>query len=259
MGALKNDSGLDIRMLRIFAAVAGADSLSAAAEALGVTQSAVSQTISQIEATLGMRVLDRTRRPYRLTPAGVTLQRQSRQIVDDVDRLIAQVREADLMNRPAIRIGMIDSFAATTGPAIVKRLTQSASQVLVWSGLAYGHAGAAEPAGGHHRHHGCAGGCGWTGAPRDPERALRAGGADSARGRIRAHGSAAAGAGGAVHPLQPPLAFRRHDRAPYAPRQRDRAAVPGDRYQRCGDGDDRGQPGLGATTPLCLLQGRSAP
>ena len=49
-------------MLRIFAAVAGADSLSAAAEALGVTQSAVSQTISQIEATLGMRVLDRTRR-----------------------------------------------------------------------------------------------------------------------------------------------------------------------------------------------------
>lgn len=140
MGALKNDSGLDIRMLRIFAAVAGADSLSAAAEALGVTQSAVSQTISQIETTLGMRVLDRSRRPYRLTPAGVTLQRQSRQIVDDVDRLIAQVREADLMNRPAIRIGMIDSFAATTGPAIVKRLTQSASQVLVWSGLAYGHA-----------------------------------------------------------------------------------------------------------------------
>ena len=127
-------------MLRIFAAVAGADSLSAAAEALGVTQSAVSQTISQIETTLGMRVLDRSRRPYRLTPAGVTLQRQSRQIVDDVDRLIAQVREADLMNRPAIRIGMIDSFAATTGPAIVKRLTQSASQVLVWSGLAYGHA-----------------------------------------------------------------------------------------------------------------------
>lgn len=140
MGALKNDSSLDIRMLRIFAAVAAADSLSAAAQALNITQSAVSQTISQIESALGMRVLDRSRRPYRLTPAGVTLHRQSRQIVEDVDRLISQVREADLMNRPAIRIGMIDSFAATTGPAIVKRLTQSASQVLVWSGLAYGHA-----------------------------------------------------------------------------------------------------------------------
>ncbi|AEE68794.1 LysR family regulatory protein [Bordetella pertussis] len=140
MGALKNDSSLDVRMLRIFAAVAAADSLSAAAQALNITQSAVSQTVTQIESILGMRVLDRTRRPYRLTPAGVALQRQSRQIVDDIDRLIAQVREADLMNRPAIRIGMIDSFAATTGPAIVKRLTQSASQVLVWSGLAYGHA-----------------------------------------------------------------------------------------------------------------------
>lgn len=140
MGALKNDSNLDIRMLRIFAAVAAADSLSAAAQALNVTQSAVSQTVTQIEHILGMRVLDRSCRPYKLTPAGVALQRHSRQIVDDVDRLIAQVREADLMNRPAIRIGMIDSFAATTGPAIVKRLTQSASQVMVWSGLAYGHA-----------------------------------------------------------------------------------------------------------------------
>lgn len=140
MGALKNDSSLDIRMLRIFAAVAAADSLTAAAKALNITQSAVSQTVSQIEQILGMRVLDRSRRPYKLTPAGVALQRQSRQIVDDVDRLIAQVREADLMNRPAIRIGMIDSFAATTGPAVVKRLTQTASQVLVWSGLAYGHA-----------------------------------------------------------------------------------------------------------------------
>lgn len=138
MGALKNDSSLDVRMLRIFAAAAAADSLSAAAQALGVTQSAVSQTITQIESILGMKVLDRARRPYRLTPAGVALQRQARQIVDDMDRLIAQVREAGLMNRPAIRIGMIDSFAATTGPTIVKRLTQNASQVLVWSGLAYG-------------------------------------------------------------------------------------------------------------------------
>ena len=48
MGAIKNDSSLDIRMLRIFAAVAAADSLSAAAQALNITQSAVSQTISQI-------------------------------------------------------------------------------------------------------------------------------------------------------------------------------------------------------------------
>ena len=45
--------------------------------------------------------------------------------------------------------------------------------------------------------------------------------------------------------------------APYAPRQRDRAAVPGDRYQRCGDGDDRGQPGLGADHAAVPAAGRS--
>ena len=245
-------------MLRIFAAVAGADSLSAAAEALGVTQSAVSQTISQIETTLGMRVLDRSRRPYRLTPAGVTLQRQSRQIVDDVDRLIAQVREADLMNRPAIRIGMIDSFAATTGPAIVKRLTQSASQVLVWSGLAYGHAqallnrqvdiivttDALEDVDGLARR-----------AILNEPFVLVAPTAradEFARMDLRQLAQTAP-----FIRFSRRSSFRRHDRAPYAPRQRDRAAVPGDRYQRRCDGDDRGQPGLGADHAAVPVAGRS--
>lgn len=129
-----------MRVLRIFEAVAATGNVSRAAERLGVTQSAVSQALNQIEQILGTSVFDRSHRPFKLTPAGIALNRRARHLLDEMDRLISDVREADLASRPAIRVGMIDSFAATAGPAIVKRVTASASQLLLWSGLANSHA-----------------------------------------------------------------------------------------------------------------------
>jgi DNA-binding transcriptional LysR family regulator len=137
---VKEAATLDIRALRIFEVVAASGSLSIAAKQLQVTQSAVSQAVTQIEQILGTEVLDRSRRPFKLTAAGIALSRRARQIVDDMDRLIAQVHEADMANRPKIRVGMIDSFAATVGPAIVRKVTVNASQLLLWSGLANSHA-----------------------------------------------------------------------------------------------------------------------
>ena len=139
---MKTASGLDVRALKIFEAVASYGSLSKGALALGITQSAVSQTISQIESILETQVFDRSQRPFKLTPAGIALSRRARQIVEDMERLVVHVRDADLASRPAIRVGMIDSFAATAGPAIVKKVTESASQLLLWSGLANSHAAA---------------------------------------------------------------------------------------------------------------------
>lgn len=137
---MKKKADLDIRSLRIFEAVATTGSLSLAAGQIAITQSAVSQAIAQIELALGTQVLDRARRPLKLTAAGIALSRYARQIVEDMDRLISHVRDADLATRPAIRVGMIDSFAATVGPAIIKQVSGSASQVLLWSGLANSHA-----------------------------------------------------------------------------------------------------------------------
>jgi DNA-binding transcriptional LysR family regulator len=131
---------LDIRSLRVFEAVASGGSLSAAAQSLGVTQSAISQAVMQIEETLGAKVLDRTRRPLKLTAAGIALRRHAHSVIDEMDRLIAIVREADLTNRPEIRVGMIDSYAATVGPSVIKAAIVEGSQVLLWSGLAYSHA-----------------------------------------------------------------------------------------------------------------------
>lgn len=137
---MKIAQSLDIKSLRAFVAVANTGSFSLAAKELGLTQSAVSQAISQIERIIGIKTIDRSKRPLKLTPAGISLGRSAKQIVDDMDRLIAQTREAALLNRAEIRLGMIDSFSATVGPHVLKAMVASTSRILAWSGLAHVHA-----------------------------------------------------------------------------------------------------------------------
>src|SRR5918912_2893357 len=64
---------LDHRRLSAFHAVAEHGSFSAAALALNFTQSVVSHHVAQLEKELGVTLVERGRRPIRLTPAGERL------------------------------------------------------------------------------------------------------------------------------------------------------------------------------------------
>lgn len=134
------EHSIDVRSLRIIKAVADTGNFTHAARQLGLTQSAVSQTVAQVEGVIGIKLLDRSTRPMKLTPAGISLSRSAKQIVADMDKLIAQTREAALLNRAEIRIGMIDSFSATAGPYVLNALVANTNRILAWSGLAYSHA-----------------------------------------------------------------------------------------------------------------------
>lgn len=63
----------DLNALALLALVAETRSFSAAAERLGVTRSAVSQTVSRLEATMGVALVRRTTRSVSLTEAGERL------------------------------------------------------------------------------------------------------------------------------------------------------------------------------------------
>src|ERR1700693_2982885 len=73
---------LTLDQMRVLIAVADAGSFSAAARGLGRVQSAVSQSIQTLEATLGIALFDRSHKTPRLTDVG-------RAIVDDARALIA--------------------------------------------------------------------------------------------------------------------------------------------------------------------------
>src|ERR671935_2434830 len=79
---------LDVKRLRVLREVAQQGSFSAAAEALGYTQSAVSQQIAALERETGSTLLERTARGVRLTDAG-------RALVEHADGILARVAAAE--------------------------------------------------------------------------------------------------------------------------------------------------------------------
>lgn len=81
--------------LALFQAVAQAGSISGAAAAVRVSQPAVSRQIAELEAELGVRLLDRLPRGCRLTPAGEILAGYAgrwRSLEDEAARAIAEHR-----------------------------------------------------------------------------------------------------------------------------------------------------------------------
>lgn len=67
--------------LRVFLEVASRKSFTAAARALGISQPAVSQHISEMERILGVRLFDRTRTEVRLTEEGKRMKGYASQIL----------------------------------------------------------------------------------------------------------------------------------------------------------------------------------
>lgn len=79
---------LDVKRLRILREVASQGSFSAAADALYLSQSAVSQQVGTLEREVGMSLLERTREGPKLTDAG-------RALVGHADAAIARLEEAE--------------------------------------------------------------------------------------------------------------------------------------------------------------------
>src|SRR5215470_17429355 len=85
--------------LRALVAVGRERSFTKAAAKLGVSHSALSQTIRQLEARLGIRLLTRTTRSVSPTEAGERLLRSAAPRLEEIDAELAAIRE--LREKPA--------------------------------------------------------------------------------------------------------------------------------------------------------------
>ena len=74
--------------LKAFTAVVDRASLTKAADALALTQSAVSRRVQQLEQQLGATLLDRSRRPPTATAVGRRVYQQATTLLRDLDRLM---------------------------------------------------------------------------------------------------------------------------------------------------------------------------
>ncbi len=98
---------LTLRNLRIFEAAASAGSFSRAAEALGMTQSAVSQQIRILEEEVRTKLFDTQGRPIQLTDAGRELLQHARLILAQVSIATDSLASMEGEFRGQLHIGVV--------------------------------------------------------------------------------------------------------------------------------------------------------
>lgn len=109
---------LDLVLLRTFVVVADQRSMTAAANALHLTQGAVSQQVRKLEELLGGSLLIRERRGIQLAPLGERLIARARQILALNDQLWTELRGGDPV-QGTVRLGApYDLAGAWIAPAI---------------------------------------------------------------------------------------------------------------------------------------------
>ncbi len=85
---------MQLESLKIFCDVARQRSFSQAARESGITQSAVSQIVSQLEKRMNVQLIDRSTRPLQLTPLGLTSYEGVKTLIEQYDELEANIRNA---------------------------------------------------------------------------------------------------------------------------------------------------------------------
>jgi DNA-binding transcriptional LysR family regulator len=96
--------------MQVFARVAALGSLSAAARALGMSQTMATKHVAALEARLGTKLLHRTTRRLTLTEAGRHYLEAAERILDDVDEADAVVSADTLEVRGTLRVNVPVSF-----------------------------------------------------------------------------------------------------------------------------------------------------
>lgn len=105
-------NNISLRQLRAFEEVARQGAFAPAARALCITQSALSESIRQLEEVLGIRLFDRTTRTVGLTSAGQAFLEDVRQAFDVLDQGVQQLHDLAALRRGRVRIAAAPSVLA---------------------------------------------------------------------------------------------------------------------------------------------------
>jgi DNA-binding transcriptional LysR family regulator len=97
---------MEIKLLKAFLTVAELRHFSRAANALHMSQPALSKQIGALEAGLGGKLFERSRHGTELTPFGEVFLPDARTLVRDADEVLSRAREATSGRRGHLRVGL---------------------------------------------------------------------------------------------------------------------------------------------------------
>lgn len=111
---------MQIESLKVFCDLTETESFTKAAQINGVTQSAVSQTISSLERQFKSLLIERSKKNFRLTAEGEVLYDFSKQILQTYDALHSKLQEIKEIISGNIRVATIYSIGLHVLPPYVK-------------------------------------------------------------------------------------------------------------------------------------------
>ena len=117
--------GVTLRGIEVFEALASCGSVAQAAALTGMSQPAVSQQMSNLEAAIGTELLDHSRRPMQLTPAGESFLRRSNAALTQLRLAQTELTVMDLADLTDLSLGVIDDFDNDLTPRLATMLADS--------------------------------------------------------------------------------------------------------------------------------------
>jgi DNA-binding transcriptional LysR family regulator len=121
----------DLADLRAFVAVADLSSFRAAAEAIHLSQPALSRRIEKLERALGVRLFDRTTRVVMLTAIGRDFVRKARKLLDDLEESLLSVRGVGATRRDEVTIACLPSAVYYFLPRVISRYQETYPKIRI--------------------------------------------------------------------------------------------------------------------------------
>lgn len=109
---MKSDTGskLSFRAIEVFVSVVEEAGVTPAAKRLGASPSAVSLQLSNLEAVLGAKLIERSSQRFSLTPAGELFHPRALRILDEISSASAVLSQSNASPRMTLKLAMIEDF-----------------------------------------------------------------------------------------------------------------------------------------------------
>lgn len=122
---------MDLRLLKIFSAVAKHSALPAASRELHLTSSALSHGLKALESELGARLFDRIGRQLVLNQAGEQLLAQIQQPLAALDKAAASVKALGQWGQGRLRVGAPGALCHYVLPAVIRELHRAFAKLMI--------------------------------------------------------------------------------------------------------------------------------
>ncbi len=122
---------MKIRQLNALRAVRATGSTTLAAVKLGLTQSAVSRLVRQLEDYMGFQIFDRNGGRFTITPEGLELLEISNRILGDVDQIESMAQNIRKRGTNNLRIAAMQAIGTVMLPPVIKAFCENYPNVNV--------------------------------------------------------------------------------------------------------------------------------